>query len=224
MPKLIDLTGRRFGRLVVLGRAPQEGRRAKWFCLCDCGIEKIFVGEGLKCGDAKSCGCFRKDVSSERSKTHGHAGNGNKNKKRTYRIWAGMLTRCTNPNVTHYEYYGGRGISVHPSWKSYEIFLEDMGECPDGLSLDRIDNNGNYGPDNCRWATALEQARNRTHVKQPKAFGTTLYVKEWSELLGVALRDINAKLAKGEDFEMYIIKKKGIRYVNSQFFSRRPKS
>lgn len=163
MSKKIDLTGKVFGRLTVIKEAGRNKTSLLWLCRCECGIEKIIQGNHLKEGKILSCGCYMKEKASsritERNVTHGLS------KTRFYKIWSEMLRRCSNPNAANYSMYGGRGIKVCDEWKSFEGFYKDMySGYKKGLSIDRIDVNGNYCKENCRWLDAKGQARNRRNT------------------------------------------------------------
>lgn len=161
----IDLAGQRFGRLVAIKLSSEGNDGAMWHCLCDCGAETVTRGQFLRTGRAQSCGCLQRYTASVLSFKHGHA----KQPARSsiYSTWSGIIDRCTNPNNRAFKNYGGRGIGICDRWRfSFEAFLQDMGEKPSQAhSIDRIDNDGNYEPGNCRWATRDQQNTN----KRPRA-------------------------------------------------------
>ena len=154
----LNLLGAVFGKLTVLEFTGINKQGATmWRCQCECGSVTVTAGSRLRGGTTKSCGCAQ--IASVKARAvHGHARLSKGS--RTYVSWMMMRQRCQNPNATGYHNYGGRGICVCKRWQAFEAFLADMGERPEGTSLDRIDNNKNYGPSNCRWATKSEQQKN----------------------------------------------------------------
>lgn len=196
-----DLTGQRFGRLVVASRSGINAHRAAtWLCICDCGNKSIVATNHLKQKNTQSCGCMRDAMSKERFTKHGLNGT------RVYRAWRHMHDRCGNPNNAQYKNYGGRGIAVCESWQDFQNFLDDMGQPPPGMSLERIDNNLGYCKSNCRWATAKEQSRNRRVNNYISYSGITKTMTEWAEEFGINPSTFSKRLRKGWDFQKAIRK------------------
>lgn len=179
-----DLTGRRFGRLVAL----RELAPKRWLCRCDCGNESTPSPYNLLRGKTRSCGCGERENRS-RMRIHGCSGS------REHDAWISMRQRCSNPKTKQFHDYGGRGIKVCEQWNaSFETFLADMGPCPPGHSLDRIDNNGHYEPDNCRWASRKEQQNNTRRNRIITYNGQSLSVTEWARRLGISDRTISNRI------------------------------
>lgn len=181
---VIDLTGKRFGRWSVQSYAGGKF----WNCLCDCGSTAKVQSNPLRVGSSKSCGCLRI--------THA------KTNSPEYYSWASMHQRCGNPAATSFDRYGGRGIKVCERWSTFSKFYADMGERPEGTTLDRIDQNGHYSPDNCRWATASRQAINRRTTHLIAAFGRTRSLSEWASASGIKPQTIRARLNAGYPAEV----------------------
>lgn len=188
--KLIDLTGKKFGRLLVLERAENRGKQVYWKCRCECGNTKEINGAKLKNGHTKSCGCLAKEKSAyriihaSRNVKHGMSDT------RLYRIYKKMYRRCYRPQTKWYENYGGRGITICPEWlgeHGFENFAKWSFEngYADNLSIDRINNDKGYSPDNCRWATAKEQANNTRSTVFLTYKGETKSASEWAEITGI---------------------------------------
>lgn len=199
MPKFIDLTSVKFHRLTVIKRSASKGKGAFWECLCDCGKTITVFGQSLRTGNTRSCGCLQKDISkitaSKINKSHG------KTRTKIYRAWTDMHSRCKNKNVKNYHNYGGRGITVCDEWGSFETFLKDMGDAPDGCSIDRIDTNQGYSKNNCRWADRITQQNNTTTNRFLTFMGKTMTIANWARQTGINEDAISGRLNIGWSVE-----------------------
>jgi len=201
MRKHYELAGQKFGRWTVIERAESKHYKGDgwwatvsyWQCQCECGTLRAVNQTTLLNGGSQSCGCFHKERASETHKVHGGS------KQVEYSTWQSMKQRCYDFNCGCYPRYGGRGITVCDRWREdYGAFLEDMGQRPSPLhSIERIANEGNYEPNNCRWATRSEQARNRRSSRLITCDGVTKTLAEWAELTGIGASVIDTRLARG---------------------------
>lgn len=183
----IDITGQRFGRLTALRLVGSGPRR--WAVRCDCGTEYVLEQNSLRSGSCKSCGCARRDSCT----THGLA------KSPTWNTWNGMMSRCYRPETHSFARYGGRGIQVCARWHKFDGFVADMGTRPHGRTLDRIDNDGNYEPANCRWATLEEQNLNRSTTVKINLGGEILCLTAAAAKLGIHITTLRCRLDEHGD-------------------------
>lgn len=193
-----DLSGQKFGRLTVLryfGTEVLNGRKIRphWWCRCDCGSEMAFDGTNIRSGNTSSCGCLHRERAKARATKHGLIGH------RLYSTWRGMKDRCYSPNHSHYAQYGGRGIGVDEPWRSdFAAFVRDMEPTwRPGLTVDRIDVNGNYGPGKCRWSTQSEQCSNKRNNVLLTVDGVTKTVTQWAADTGIHVETMRARIARG---------------------------
>lgn len=188
----------RYGRLVIVRfskkiKNKQGNNKKYWLCKCDCGNTVEVMQDYIRSGQKRSCGCLQRDVLINRSIKHGMSS------KKIYMIWRGMLNRCNNKNQKYYHRYGGRGISVCERWHNFDKFYADMGERPKGKSLDRIDNDGDYCPDNCRWVSQRTQTRNTSKNIVIEFNGEKRCLADWSERLGIKYGTLWSRLNRGWD-------------------------
>ena len=213
-PRIKDITGQRFGRLFAISFSHvNSGRRAVWNCLCDCGNQCQVEGTKLTTGRTKSCGCLRPDAARENNSTHGYS---------THYLWntyAKMIARCYAPSDKSYKRYGARGIVVCERWReSFANFIADMGERPTGCSLDRVDNDGPYSPENCRWATITQQNTNTRQNHRITFGGEALTITEWAKRLNISERTIRSRLRYGWPIDRVLSEE-----VNPYLFGKIPR-
>lgn len=179
--RVIDLSGKTFGRLAVISRNGSDDRgQALWLCSCSCGSRKTIRGAEIRRGKAVSCGCLRMERLKSGSPTHGMTGSP------TWSTWRDMRKRCSNPKAQNFKHYGGRGIKVCERWQDFSAFLEDMGQRPDGTSIERIDVNGGYEPGNCIWLPSKEQPNNTRRSIMVELDGENVCLKVACNRLGVS--------------------------------------
>lgn len=208
MPNFINLMGQKFSRLTVVSQSENRGQRVHWSCVCECGSWLQVSANKLQNGHTRSCGCLQREAASHASIIHGcsaYPNGGNATKE--YNTWSLMKRRCHKESSIDYPLYGARGIKVCDRWKNdFSSFLEDMGSAPSiEHSIDRWPNNdGNYEPGNCRWATAKEQRRNQHRVKFLECRGELKTPAEWAETSGVSNKRIYARIKRGWSIERAI--------------------
>lgn len=197
--KNLDLAGQKFNRLLVL-KSFNKGKRKYYLCKCACGNEIEVRSDRLKNGHTKSCGCLYKETRAEAPKTHG------KSNTKIYGVWKSMCLRCSNPLDHAYKYYGGRGITICEEWKNdFQAFYDwaMANGYQEGLTIDRINVNGNYEPSNCRWATRKEQGNNTRRTIHITINGVTKNITDWANEIGVSVQTISYHRKKG-DIEQYV--------------------
>ncbi len=193
----IDITGQRFGILTVLGRCSDGRPGTLWSCQCECGRIKAIASASLRDGRSQSCGCKNREATSKRFTTHG------RRHSREYESWAHAKQRCTNPNNKDWALYGGAGIEMRqPYLDSFEALLTDLSQCPPGKTLDRYPNPyGHYEKGNVRWASWIEQQRNKRNNRRLTLNGETLLLMEWAERIGISRKSLDDRLKHGMSVE-----------------------
>lgn len=193
MPKALNLTGQKYGRLTVIEKQPVRDKYKKvvWKCVCDCGAVVMVNTKNIRTGNTTSCGCYHRDLITK----HGMRNTS------VYRTWSSMRTRCLNPNTPAFSHYGARGITIDKAWDDFSQFYEDMGDVPKGMTLDRIDNNQGYSKDNCRWSTKKTQAINRRSTKFVFFNGENKSVSDWARSIGIRIDTLHYRLSHGWSVE-----------------------
>jgi len=181
------MIGLRFGKLVVMSGPASKNHSKYWLCVCDCGNTHSVKTKYLRNGDTKSCGCMKSEANKLRT-THGRT------HSTEYHRWASMIRRCSSEKDKQWKNYGGRGIKVCDRWTTFGNFYADMGNCPDGMQLDRIDNDKGYEPSNCRWTDVDTQSRNRRNNHILISGGISKTIAEWSEYTGIKYRTILSRV------------------------------
>lgn len=207
----MNITGDRYERLVAVERQTN----GLWLFRCDCGSEIIRSIGQVRCGNTKSCGCLNRDRIVERNTKHGGTQRG-KARHPLYNLWAGMKARCSDPNHIAFKNYGAKGIKVCERWLDFQNFVEGMGPRPSGTSIDRIKTDGDYEPENCRWATRREQQENTSRNRYLEVHGERLTVSQWARKLGVDQRILNRRRALGWSDQDVILKPIGERHASAR--------
>lgn len=213
-----DLTGERFGKLIVIRfegyKVFNDGhKRSKWFCKCDCGKEITVMGGALTSGNTKSCGCSRHIFDNTKKKSHGMRNS------RLYRVWINMRVRCNNPKCKRYPNYGGRGIKVCEEWDKNSMAFIDWAlknGYNENLTIDRIDVDGDYEPNNCRWIDMQEQQNNRTNNRVIEFNGEKHTVKQWSRITGIHNDTLLYRLKRGWSIERTLTEPVHTEYIRKK--------
>lgn len=204
MGEFIDMTGKKFNRLTVLRRdGYASGYTVKWLCLCDCGNTTSVSGSKIRSGWTQSCGCLASETRAAASLTHGRTDTPEHN------TWESMIQRCTNQKNPNYPFYGGRGIAVCERWRKFENFYADMGPRPEGMTLDRVDSNGNYEKSNCRWATHAQQQSNLRNNRNILVGEKLVTIAEASRLTGIPPGTIRKRIKLGWSIRDALSNRKG---------------
>jgi len=192
-----DFSGAIVGRLTAIEPTDRRsGNNVVWRCRCSCGTETFVHTGNLATGKTRSCGCWKRD------RNFRHGATTHRSMSPEYSVWASMLRRCTNPKNPRFSRYGGRGITVCERWKDFASFIADMGPRPEGpLTIERLDNDGPYSPENCRWASYREQSRNTSQNRLLTLDGVTLCLQDWCVRLGLTRNAVNARLRSGWSVE-----------------------
>lgn len=186
MKELTEIAGKTFGRLTAVRFSCRAGNSAIWECMCACGTTKLVRRQHLLSGSIKSCGCLIGETTAARNRTHGLTGT------KTYVAWVNMIRRCEKATTRGFERYGGAGVSVCERWHKFENFLADMGEAPQGMTIDRLDNAAGYSKDNCHWATPTTQARNRAFKSTPTGIKGVVFCRDrFRAKIGVGYKQIH---------------------------------
>lgn len=192
MGKALDLSGLKKGMLSVLDRVENPLKNGTlWNVVCDCGVQRTMRGIVIQNPGTKSCGCIKKSVGADRNRTHGARNT------RAFSVWSSMRQRCTNQKFRYFADYGGRGIKVCDRWQVFAAFLADMGQPPEGSTLERVNNDGDYEPSNVRWASKKEQANNRRSSRWIQHAGKLQTLQQWADQTGIKRATIAFRLDSG---------------------------
>jgi len=191
MPAKKQIIGKKFGRLEALKEVGKGNRGYIYLFKCDCGQTKEIPGSSVTTGRIRSCGCLRSEVVAQKNQTHG------KSKLGAYKSWCAMKTRCNNSNTECFKNYGARGITYDESWEDFKKFYADMGDRPEGMTLERINNNLSYSKDNCVWATYFEQNRNTRQNVILEKEGKRMCLTDWAKELGVPYPTLQDRVRRG---------------------------